>query len=354
MKIVDSNGKTIYKDHSTSTQALDPSVSYITTSALEQVVQRGTGTAAQIGRPEAGKTGTGQSYRDAWFVGYTPDLVTAVWMGYPQGEIQMVPSCSGAITPCIPTRTITSGGVVGGSFPAQMWALYMSKALADVPADNFTAPSVGVTTITIDTRTGCLANRFTPAQYRASATFAKGTAPKQSCRVSGDRVKVPDVFGFPVADAVRILQGAGFTVSQQKQPSTTYPPGRVIGESPKGGSKAPTGSTVTISVSESPGGGNGGGFGGGGGNGGGSGGGNGGGGHGNHGNTATVPDVLGLTRSDAAARIQDAGFVVREITQSESSKGQARKNHGRVWKQQPSGGTSAARGSVVTIWVNPG
>ncbi|MDQ3878564.1 MAG: penicillin-binding transpeptidase domain-containing protein, partial [Actinomycetota bacterium] len=69
-KIVDSDGNVLYRDSSTSAEAIDPAVAYITTSALEQVVQRGTGTAANvIGRPVAGKTGTAQEYRDAWFVG---------------------------------------------------------------------------------------------------------------------------------------------------------------------------------------------------------------------------------------------------------------------------------------------
>ena len=58
-----------------SVKALDPAVAYLTTDILTGVIKRGTGTAAQIGRPAAGKTGTTQQYRDAWFVGYTPDLV---------------------------------------------------------------------------------------------------------------------------------------------------------------------------------------------------------------------------------------------------------------------------------------
>ena len=53
----------------------------------------------QIGRPAAGKTGTAQEYRDAWFVGYTPDLVASVWVGYPEGQIEMKTSCFVELVP---------------------------------------------------------------------------------------------------------------------------------------------------------------------------------------------------------------------------------------------------------------
>jgi penicillin-binding protein 1A len=81
------------------------------------VISHGTGTAANIGRPEAGKTGTNQEYRDAWFVGYTPQLVTAVWMGDPKGQTPM----------------FNVGGirVTGGSYPAQVWHDFMLAAMAN-------------------------------------------------------------------------------------------------------------------------------------------------------------------------------------------------------------------------------
>ncbi|MFN2595174.1 MAG: transglycosylase domain-containing protein [Actinomycetota bacterium] len=325
-KIEDSNGKVIYRDSSTSTQAIDPAVAYITTTALEQVVQRGTGTAANvIGRPVAGKTGTAQEYRDAWFIGYTPDLVTSVWIGYPQGEIEMKPSCAGSISPCIPTRTITSGGMVGGSFPAEIWAAYMIPALSGIPASNFTQPAVGLVTVTIDIRTGCLAGKFTPPEDRASGTFEHGTEPTKTCRVPGDRKTVPDVSGFPKNDAEQILTNAGFTVQENEAPSSTYPPGRVIAQSPDGGTKAPAGSTVTITISSKQ----------------------------QATSTVTVPDVLGMTRSDAESRLTGEGFTVREVTQKESSPGQAKKNRGKVWKQSPPGGSHAKQGATITIWINP-
>jgi penicillin-binding protein 1A len=326
-RIEDEDGDVIYRDKTRGEEVLEPAVAYITTSALEQVVLRGTGTNAQIGRPVGGKTGTAQEWRDAWFVGYTPDRVTAVWMGYPQGEIEMKTSCSGSTSACIPTQTITSGGVTGGSFPALIWNYFMSRALSGVPANDFDVPDIGIVTVTIDTRNGCLAGRFTPDEYQVSATFAQGTQPKETCREPGDRsrggVTVPDVFGFPAGEAEDVLERAGFGVSRTTEASSSYPPGRVIGQSPDGGEKAPRGSTVTIVVSTAG------------------------------DDESTVPDVLGQSRSSAESELRSAGYAVRIVTEKESAPGQAKKNSGRVWKQDPAGGSSAAEGATVTIWVNP-
>lgn len=90
---------------------------------LEQVIDGGTGRAANIGRPAAGKTGTTQRNVDAWFIGFTPNITTAVWMGYPQGSI--------------PMKNVHGIQVQGGTFPAEMWQAYMSRAVADTPALEF-------------------------------------------------------------------------------------------------------------------------------------------------------------------------------------------------------------------------
>ncbi len=85
---------------------------------LQGVVSYGTGVAAQIpGWQIAGKTGTTENYGDAWFVGFTPDLVTAVWVGYPNKLIPMLTEFHGTT-------------VEGGTFPALIWKAYMEKAFA--------------------------------------------------------------------------------------------------------------------------------------------------------------------------------------------------------------------------------
>jgi membrane peptidoglycan carboxypeptidase len=320
-RIVDADGKVIYRDESEESRVLDPGVAYLVTGALQQVIQRGTGTRAQpLNRPAAGKTGTAQEYRDAWFVGYTPDLVTAVWVGYPAGQIEMKLSCSAPPNKCLPTRI----QVTGGSWPAEIWTNFMIRALSDVPVSNFRNPGLQLVKVTIDDRNGCLAGRFTPKQNRVEAELVKGTEPDKPCREKGDAKKVPDVFGFPVDEAVRILKDEGFDVKKQSEESTTYPPGRVIDQSPGAGQKAPKNSTVTITVSVAA-----------------------------KKKCKDVPNVLGLKEGAARKRINDAGFDVNTIYQKESNKDQAQKRKGRVWKQSPSSGTCAEKGSKVDIWVNP-
>src|SRR3954454_3627596 len=87
---------------------------YEVTKILEMNVQKGTGTHANIGCPAAGKTGTTDNYRDAWFVGYTPNLASAVWVGYPNKQVEM--------------RSVHGIEVAGGTFPARIWHDYMNVA----------------------------------------------------------------------------------------------------------------------------------------------------------------------------------------------------------------------------------
>jgi penicillin-binding protein 1A len=110
---------------------------------LTHVVQGGTATAADIGRPVAGKTGTSQENRDAWFAGYVPQLATVVWMGYPvekgPGGAQVSPVmayCSDPVR-CRPVHGVT---VTGGSFPAQIWARFMTMATAGMEVRSFPLP----------------------------------------------------------------------------------------------------------------------------------------------------------------------------------------------------------------------
>jgi penicillin-binding protein 1A len=97
------------------TRAFEDGVTAKATEILEQNIQKGTGVAANIGCPAAGKTGTTDEFTDAWFDGFTPRLSTAVWVGYPTERISM--------------STLYHGGpVAGGSFPAEIWAAYMKQA----------------------------------------------------------------------------------------------------------------------------------------------------------------------------------------------------------------------------------
>ena len=101
-----------------STRVLDRADADVVNHVLRQVVERGSGTNAKFGKPAAGKTGTTQDFGDAWFVGYTPKLTTAVWMGFPEGNARKMTSVRGI-------------KVNGGSFPARIFRRYMTEAAKD-------------------------------------------------------------------------------------------------------------------------------------------------------------------------------------------------------------------------------
>ena len=98
------------------------------TYALQAVTQKGTGTAAAIGRPLAGKTGTAENFVDAWFCGFVPQLATCVWVGYPHREAPM-------------NYVEGYAPVYGGTIPAGIWHDFMSGALEHSPVQDFTTPS---------------------------------------------------------------------------------------------------------------------------------------------------------------------------------------------------------------------
>ena len=123
------HGKTLFESSSKGERRIPPDLAYEVTNVLKGVVQGGTGTAAQLDRPVAGKTGTTSDYRDAWFVGYTPQLSTAVWMGNPTQEQ--------------PMTDVGGIRVTGGSYPARIWHDFMAAALAGRPSLDWRRPDGG-------------------------------------------------------------------------------------------------------------------------------------------------------------------------------------------------------------------
>jgi penicillin-binding protein 1A len=127
------NGSTLGRLNAAGTQAIPRSVADQVTYALEGVIQHGTGTAAYFGRPAAGKTGTAESFQDAWFCGYVPQLAACVWVGYPKAELSLY-NVEGV------------GAVFGGSLPAEIWNRFMSTATSAMPALGFPTPEITGTT----------------------------------------------------------------------------------------------------------------------------------------------------------------------------------------------------------------
>ena len=133
---------------------LDPRVAYIMTHLMKEVVQFGTaGKANAVGRPLAGKTGTTQDFRDAWFMGFSPQVVTGVWVGYDD------------------QRTL-GHAESGANVALPIWIKYMEKALKGYAPDDFTAPD-GITFVNIDGKTG----KRSDAPRAIKEAFIIGTEP---------------------------------------------------------------------------------------------------------------------------------------------------------------------------------
>ena len=124
LKIVDREGKVLYQAKPQTKRVIDATSAYLTTNMLEDVLVSGTAGGMGIGRPAAGKTGTTDTYIDAWFVGYTPDLSTAVWVGDDNNK---------------PMQRMYGSGA-----PLSIWHDFMINALASTPRTGFSNPGVTI------------------------------------------------------------------------------------------------------------------------------------------------------------------------------------------------------------------
>ncbi|MFH1859394.1 MAG: penicillin-binding protein 1A, partial [bacterium] len=144
-------------------RVISPQTAYIMTSLMKGVVERGTARESiggRLGREVAGKTGTTNEYVDAWFIGYTPQLVVCVWIGYDKGQISL------------------GHGMAGGVVAAPIWRDFMSRIIHKMPLASFPKPE-GIITACIDTSTGLLATQNCPCMRNEH--FIKGTEPTKYC-----------------------------------------------------------------------------------------------------------------------------------------------------------------------------
>jgi penicillin-binding protein 1A len=125
-KIEGPDGKVVYQADTSGQRAISEQVARTETSMLTNVIRSGTGTRARLDRPAAGKTGTTDDNGDAWFAGYTPQYTAAVWMG--------------AWNARIPMNNVGGIRVQGGTYPAQIWAAFMTPAHQNLPVVDFTPP----------------------------------------------------------------------------------------------------------------------------------------------------------------------------------------------------------------------
>ena len=238
-RVTDARGTVLWSANTTGDRVLDPQIASVANEILNEAVLYGTGTAANIGRPQIGKTGTAMDHNDAWFVGAVPQMVAAVWVGFPQGRIRMEP----------PRTRIT---VFGGTWPAQIWRLLMLEATARPAGDDVPEPRGGVR---VRLR-GCLADAQLPAEPVHAPPEHRDPAVHRGNGAHGDvHVAVVAAGGarpvhgrFLGAIAIEGLTQAGFYVEVKTAPST-QPKGTVIAQVPSAGTEAFQTSTVTITVS---------------------------------------------------------------------------------------------------------
>jgi penicillin-binding protein 1A len=275
---------------------------------LQGVVRYGTGKAAAIpGWQVAGKTGTTENYGDAWFVGYTPQLVAAVWVGYPDKLVPM-------------TYQFHGHPVAGGTYPALIWKAFMQKALEyrKLQPEGFPPPqSPWAAPVTVVNRGGTLERDDGVCKDTSQLAFYGGEphlpngqpAPAATCKPN--EVEIPDVVGSPVAAARARLAGQPLTAAVVYKPAKTGDRvGYVVGQFPREGT-ASAHDRITLVAEKSL-----------------------------HG---VVPHVVGLRAGHARTKCERVRLKVKVDGPSD----------GKVVKQSVAPGTAAAPGVEITLTTKP-
>jgi penicillin-binding protein 1A len=191
--IEDAHGKTVYENAPVRRRVMSADDAALLTQLLQGVVTSGTGKAAALAnQPVAGKTGTTENYGDAWFVGYTPQLVTAVWVGYPKGLRPMLTEYHGR-------------AVAGGTFPAQIWKSFMESALKRIGAQPTGFPSPpyqGIESRRVTYRDGRIELDNGRCKSVSYLTYFSGRGPAKTANCKPNEVDVPNLVGWNV-DAAR-------------------------------------------------------------------------------------------------------------------------------------------------------
>ena len=281
---------------------LTPAEDELLTQMLEGVVTSGTGKAAALpGWTVAGKTGTTEQYGDAWFVGYTPQLVTAVWVGYPDRLRPMLTEFHG-------------GPVAGGTFPALIWKAFMQSALKAIgahPQGFSPPPPLSVEAHHVTYRDGRVELDNGQCRDTDYVVYFSGHAPTKTANCKRNEVEVPNVVGLRVQRARTRIAAQPLTPQVIYKPAAPGEPvGVVLRQFPKTGTLGSYG-RVTLVLAKAL-----------------------------HG---IVPTIVGLDVQ--RARIALAEHKLKVTIASAPGK------PGRVLWQKPAGGAAAAPGMTVHIKV---
>jgi len=300
-KIENDGHQVVYANVPKNTRALPPDVDALLTQLLEGVVTGGTGTAAALpGRAVAGKTGTTENYGDAWFCGYTPQLVTCVWVGYPDRLRPMLTEFHG-------------GPVVGGSYPAEIWKAFMQPALTAMNAQPKSFPSppyFSTRTQRVTYRDGRVELDDGLCRSTSLIVYFTGHGPSRTADCKRNEVDVPNVVGWKVESARTRLASQPLSAQLVYKPASAgQRVGVVLRQFPAGGTLSSF-DKVTLVLAKPV-----------------------------HG---LVPKTIGLTLRAARTRLAKLKLVP-QVT------GKA----GRVVAQQPRAGVAAAPGMKVRLVLRP-
>jgi len=237
------DGKNVEENAPIDRPVLDPNDDAILTDMLQNVVQDGTGQRAAIsGRAVAGKTGTTENYGDAWFVGYTPQLAVAVWVGYPKRLIPMAHEFEG-------------GPVAGGTFPALIFKTFTEGALRylNEPPESFPLPEYhSATPVQVTYRGDKWLVDNGNCRFSRQVLYVVGYAPEKQADCKPNEVDVPDVVGLTVEAAQARLASMPLRAEVISRPAA---PGEKLGivldQYPKRGKTLSSWQTVRIVTAES-------------------------------------------------------------------------------------------------------
>ncbi len=166
-KVEDKYGNTLEENEPQKQVVLSEQAAYLMTDVLKGVVTRGTGAGANPGRPAAGKTGTTDEDRDAWFVGYTPEIVGALWMGHDQPE--------------------RMNDIFGGTYNAPIWKQTITTWLKGKPVRDWKEPA-GIVHVTVCSKSGLLPGPSCPPEDLRQELFIEGRQPLATCDVHAPAV----------------------------------------------------------------------------------------------------------------------------------------------------------------------
>jgi penicillin-binding protein 1A len=303
-RVGNAEGKLVEDNQPVNRVVLDREQDALLTSILQGVIRSGTGRRASLpGRAVAGKTGTTENYGDAWFVGYTPQLATAVWVGYPNRLQPMLTEYHGQ-------------AVAGGTFPADIWRVFNQLALAGTTPESFPPYSYQYSSAKrVVWRDGLLRLDNGKCRDTELVSYFVGRGPGRTADCKPNEVDVPRVVGMSLTRA-RIRLGA-----QPLTPNVVYKPARakqrldlVLDQFPRKGHLSSY-DKVTLVLAKPL-----------------------------HG---VVPRVTGLSLTAARRRLRARGLVV---TIERFAEGRA----GRVLTQMPVAGVAAAPRMKVRLIVGRG